>query len=157
MAGIVFLPSENEEDGDGDVDIEGSVSATSTARRSTTSSTLVDRQQRLNPPAPKRNVILWGRGWLCKVDLMGSGIMSGDAGPGFRKRSRSFGSNQAPTPIVRLQDTQRDESSQVVTRYRDIMLVDLLGPRELIVVERPAVEILQSLRPAYYKPKYGAK
>jgi len=109
----------------------------------------------------KKNVILWGRGWLCKVDLMNSGHVSGEVGPG-RKRKQSFGPSSHASGIIHHHsgggNVERAEGpSMVITKYRDIMLVDSLGPKELIVVERPAVDILQNLRPAYYRPKYGSK
>jgi len=45
---------------------------------------------------------------------------------------------------------------KMVTHYRPILHVDFLDPGELVVVERPLVDVLATLPPAYFKPKYGA-
>lgn len=51
---------------------------------------------------------------------------------------------------------EQDSNFKVVTHYRPILLVDFLDPGELVVVERPLVDVLATLPPAYFKPKYGA-
>lgn len=48
-----------------------------------------------------------------------------------------------------------DENLRVIRRYRPLLLVDFIGSGELAIVERPLVDLLSSLPPAYYKPKYG--
>ncbi|KAH9947650.1 WD40 repeat-like protein [Amylocystis lapponica] len=45
---------------------------------------------------------------------------------------------------------------RVVTHYRPLLLVDYVAPGELVVVERPLVDVLAKLPPAYFKTKYGA-
>jgi len=115
-----------------------------------------------------RNVILWGRSWLCKVDLMGDTTLNNLAGPdlgGFRKRKKqsvdqppdASKAGAATAQAGTEKEVLDQQPTQVITKYRDIMLVDFLGPKEMIVVERPAIDILQLLRPAFYKPKYGSK
>lgn len=140
-------------------DVTDSIEASS-ARGSRRSMSLAS--DRHNP----RNVILWGGSWLCKVDLKGDAALN-PCRPGLgsiRKRKQSL----IPPPGVKKDAASTAQAgaekealdqrpTQVVTKYRDIMLVDFLGPREMIVVERPAVDILQNLRPAFYKPKYGSK
>lgn len=54
------------------------------------------------------------------------------------------------------QEEQRSSNFKMVTHYRPILHVDFLGPGELIIVERPLVDVLAMLPPAYFKPKYGA-
>ena len=50
---------------------------------------------------------------------------------------------------------EQDSNFKMVTHYRPILHVDFLGPGELVVVERPLVDVLATLPPAYFKPKYG--
>jgi U3 small nucleolar RNA-associated protein 4 len=149
IAGIAFILD----------DVTDSIEASSAkgSRRST--SLASDRHN-------SRNVILWGRGWLCKLDLMGDAALnlSGPGLGGIRKRKQPFGSPSdtskdhiSARQVSAEKDALDQRPAQVVTKYRDIMLVDFLGPKEMIVVERPTVDILQNLRPAFYKPKYGSK
>jgi U3 small nucleolar RNA-associated protein 4 len=58
----------------------------------------------------------------------------------------------APAPGV------DDQSSdfKMITHYRPILFVDYLTAGELVVVERPLVDVLSTLPPAYFKHKYGA-
>src|ERR1700733_2873866 len=68
-------------------DVADSVEASS-ARGSRRSTSLASDRHN------SRNVILWGRSWLCKVDLMGDTTLNNLAGPGLggiRKRKQSFG------------------------------------------------------------------
>jgi U3 small nucleolar RNA-associated protein 4 len=44
----------------------------------------------------------------------------------------------------------------IITRFRPTLMVDFLGAGELVVVERPLVDVLAGLPPAFFKPKYGA-
>ena len=44
---------------------------------------------------------------------------------------------------------------KLITHYRPLLLVDFVTPGELVVVERPLVDVLAKLPPAYFKPKYG--
>jgi U3 small nucleolar RNA-associated protein 4 len=94
--------------------------------------------------------LFWGATWLCKVQF--------DAPVGWggfekkRRRRRSEGGAG--------HGTERDRSAahnfKLVTHYRQILLADFLAPGELVIVERPLTDVLASLPPAYYRPKYGA-
>ena len=46
-------------------------------------------------------------------------------------------------------------SFSFVTRYRPILFADFLRANELVVVERPLVDLMATLPPAFFKPKYG--
>jgi U3 small nucleolar RNA-associated protein 4 len=50
-------------------------------------------------------------------------------------------------------DHSRD--NRMITHFRPMLCVDFLGPGELLVVERPLVDVLATLPPAYFKHKYG--
>jgi len=45
---------------------------------------------------------------------------------------------------------------KMITQYRPLLGVAYLGARELVVIERPLVDVLAGLPPAYWKHKYGA-
>ena len=45
---------------------------------------------------------------------------------------------------------------KLIMQYRPIACCDFLAKDELVVVERPLVDILATLPPAYFKHKYGA-
>ena len=54
------------------------------------------------------------------------------------------------------QTTEDDPNFRLVTRYRPLLWVDYMGPGELLVVERPLVDLLSTLPPAYFKATYGS-
>ena len=43
----------------------------------------------------------------------------------------------------------------IITRYRPILFADFLSAGEVVVVERPLVDLMSSLPPAFFKAKYG--
>ena len=45
---------------------------------------------------------------------------------------------------------------KLIMQYRPIACCDFLAKDELVVVERPLVDVLATLPPAYFKHKYGA-
>lgn len=115
-------------------------------------------------PATARSVLFWGATWLCRVKL--------DAGTeygGFEKKRR-WGGKQLlvrPPPSVKVgganavvlgeeQKIVPQQNFKLVTHYRPLLFVDFIGPGELLVVERPLVDVLAQLPPAFFKPKYGA-
>lgn len=101
---------------------------------------------------------LWGSTWLCKIRL------DPTAAPSSHKRRRhSIKKKQSSTQLAS-EDAAADERQEqfkeshnfkVVTHYRPILFADFIGPKELVIVERPLVDVLSKLPPAYFKPKYG--
>ncbi|KIK71282.1 hypothetical protein GYMLUDRAFT_90263 [Collybiopsis luxurians FD-317 M1] len=130
------------------------------------------------PPAPGasshssgRFVVFWGATWLCKMGFDDIPVR-GEAG-GSKKRRRestkrngSGGPPSAPHKNANASDNQNEGPSpddhqyhrnfKLVTHYRPLLFVDYLGPGEMIVAERPLVDVLANLPPAYFKHKYGA-
>ncbi|KAI0085618.1 WD40-repeat-containing domain protein [Irpex rosettiformis] len=121
--------------------------------------------------------IFWGATWLCRVHLAAGGV--GKEGGGFDKRKRKWGGKSLVSRPVAKQFSSgmnaillgsgrgsgandetmmmgRQENFKVVTTYRPILFVDFVGEKELVVVERPLVDVLAKLPPAFFKPKYGA-
>ncbi|KAI0735408.1 WD40 repeat-like protein [Earliella scabrosa] len=109
---------------------------------------------------PPRTALFWGATWICKVMLAertGYG--------GFEKRRRGkrkadqVGANANGRVEVSVDDGQQEgqqRNFKLVTHYRPLLFVDFVAPGELVVVERPLVDVLAKLPPAYFKPKYGA-
>ncbi|KAI5898640.1 WD40 repeat-like protein [Schizophyllum commune H4-8] len=121
------------------------------------------------PPQGKdQYALLWGSTWLAKLDL-------GAARPRVRRKRRreSRGAAKAEqeakekgdrTDIAaeaagaepEEEDERRERDFRMITHYRPVLHVDFLDSGELVVVERPLVDVLALLPPAYYKSKYGA-
>ncbi|KAF7320238.1 WD-REPEATS-REGION domain-containing protein [Mycena kentingensis (nom. inval.)] len=95
--------------------------------------------------ATPRSILLWGATWLCRVklDMRDTGARAGQ-----RKRRR-----EGDKSIDAWAGS--DDGFKMITHYRPILCVDFLGPRELVVVERPLVDVLATLPPAYFVHKYG--
>ncbi|KAG1749712.1 WD40 repeat-like protein [Suillus paluster] len=57
--------------------------------------------------------------------------------------------------LVAVGEMASERKLRMVTNYRPILALDFLGPGELVLVERPLVDVLSKLPPAFFKPKYG--
>ncbi|KAF8922314.1 WD40-repeat-containing domain protein [Mucidula mucida] len=101
-------------------------------------------------PAATKYALLWGSTWMCKIPMDGSSTSGGSSKK--RQRRESLKRNLASTASA---DPQRTEL-KMITRYRPILFAEFIAPGELLVVERPLVDILAALPPAYFKQKYGA-
>ncbi|KAJ7042469.1 WD40-repeat-containing domain protein [Mycena alexandri] len=91
--------------------------------------------------AVPRYALFWGSTWLCKIRL-------DDSGKSGQKKRRREGDKIDPM-------SEDNVNFKMVTRYRPILHVDFLAPGELVVVERPLVDVLATLPPAYFVHKYG--
>ncbi|RDB28866.1 U3 small nucleolar RNA-associated protein 4 [Hypsizygus marmoreus] len=95
-----------------------------------------------------RYALFWGSTWICKLSFNEAAVS------GMNRKRRRESVKLAP-PVA-----WGDESSPVdfkmITHYRPILHVDFLERGELLVVERPLVDVLSGLPPAYFKHKYGA-
>ncbi|EIW86524.1 WD40 repeat-like protein [Coniophora puteana RWD-64-598 SS2] len=94
-----------------------------------------------------KDALFWGSTWVCRIKLDWEGSWRGP-----RKRRKS---TSGPRPGVHTVG-QDGQHLKMVTQYRPILGADFFGPGELVVVERPLVDVLSKLPPAYFKPKYGA-
>jgi U3 small nucleolar RNA-associated protein 4 len=120
-----------------------------------------------------RHALFWGSTWICKVQLdapVGWG--------GFSKKRRRNAPRPVDGPSINTNgpmvngingvhtngnivgsnpNVDADSGNfKLVTHYRPILFVDFIGPGELVVVERPVVDVMSGLPPAFWKPKYGA-
>lgn len=94
-----------------------------------------------------RYVLFWGATWLFKVSL-DTTIRTGG-----RKRRREM---PIPVPGAEENEEKQWRDYKMITQYRPILACDFLSKDELIVVERPLVDVLLTLPPAYFRHKYGA-
>ncbi|TFK57442.1 WD40 repeat-like protein [Heliocybe sulcata] len=100
--------------------------------------------------SPSAAALFWGSTWICKVKLdapVGWG--------GFSKKRRRESRKQTGKVSTEEQRGDQQTNFKLVTHYRPILFVDFLAPGELVIVERPLVDVLTKLPPAYFKPKYG--
>ncbi|ESK98444.1 u3 small nucleolar rna-associated protein 4 [Moniliophthora roreri MCA 2997] len=93
-----------------------------------------------------RFVVFWGATWLCKIPLDDTSQSVNSS----RKRRRE--SIKEPSA----DSSHWEHKVKMITQYRPLLLVDFVGEGELIVVERPLVDVLATLPPAFFKHKYGA-
>lgn len=91
-----------------------------------------------------RFILIWGATWLFKVTL--------------DMRAREFGRKRRrdPTGGVAAAGGGELRDDKMIMRYRPIVCCDFLARDELVVVERPLVDVLATLPSPYFKHKYGA-
>lgn len=89
-----------------------------------------------------RYILFWGATWLFKVSLDTS-VRTG----GKKRRHEVVGADA---------EDKQWRDCKMITHYRPIVCCDFLSKDELVVVERPLVDVLLTLPPAYFKHKYGA-
>ena len=122
-----------------------------------------------NPTPSKdgsRKALFWGFTWMCSVKLdspVGWGGFS-------KKRRREYqatpnGASQPHANVGRAQANISTEDTHgqtqpknftVLTHYRPLLFVDFLDCGEMVVVERPLVDVMSAMPPAFFKPKYGS-
>ncbi|KAI0757231.1 WD40 repeat-like protein [Daedaleopsis nitida] len=111
-------------------------------------------------PLPPKTALFWGATWICKVMLA---ERTGYGGFEKRRRGKRKATDSQPSANGRVEVSVEEGQQEVqqrnfklITHYRPLLLVDFAAPGELVVVERPLVDVLAKLPPAYFKPKYGA-
>lgn len=122
------------------------------------------------PHAPKTNerkMYVWSATWLARFDVptpSSSALVktpprpesspTADRAPLKRKRGKAAAQAEG----------EADEAFAIENKFRPVLLVDFCAPvdgeenaqGEMVIVERPLVDLLATLPPAYLKPKYGA-
>ena len=107
-------------------------------------------------PARRGSALFWGASWLCRVQL-DAGVGYG----GFDKKRRWGGQKPSARPPANLKSAEdaallQQDNFKLVTHYRPVLFADFIASGELVIVERPLVDVLAKLPPAFFKPKYGA-
>ncbi|KAF5368316.1 hypothetical protein D9758_002360 [Tetrapyrgos nigripes] len=106
-------------------------------------------------PESPGHAIFWGSTWLCKLNVQGSNFMV--SGSSKKRRRDSVHANaKATAPTLGQEESLSSKEFKMITQYRPLLLVDFLSQGEMVVVERPLVDVLATLPPAYFKHKYGA-
>ena len=103
----------------------------------------------LSTDVVSRHALFWGSTWICKLPLTSSANASKN-----KKRRRESMKRLAPPPAPGVDDPPGD--FKMITHYRPILFVDYFTAGELVVIERPLVDVLSTLPPAYFEHKYGA-
>jgi len=110
-----------------------------------------------------RTVLLWGASWICKFRI-GYDVQAQRA---TRKRRRGQDEDEEETDHEPeavpsgLDDGEEDEGKgtemglEVWRKYRNMLAVDFFDSKEMVIVERPFMDVMASLPPAYFKFKYG--
>jgi len=109
-------------------------------------------------PSPQpRHALFWGSSWMCKVKLEGQpGTSGGTRRSSSKKRRRNSQKLSAHEENGVLPDEhQPPREARMITHYRPTLCVEFLGRGEMVVVERPLVDVMARLPPAYFKHKYG--
>ncbi|KAH7911229.1 WD40 repeat-like protein [Hygrophoropsis aurantiaca] len=98
-----------------------------------------------NVHTSSNEAIFWGSTWLCRLKL----------GAAYNKSAakRPWKSGGLPPPDPQLPS---EKNVRIFTNFRPILALDFFGPAELVVVERPLVDVLSKLPPAFFKTKYGS-
>jgi U3 small nucleolar RNA-associated protein 4 len=97
-----------------------------------------------------RFILFWGATWLFKAALDTSVRVAG------KKRRREVMDGAAAAAAAAASEERPWRDDKLIMQYRPIACCDFLTKDELVVVERPLVDILATLPPAYFKHKYGA-
>ncbi|KAF8640615.1 hypothetical protein AX17_000276 [Amanita inopinata Kibby_2008] len=96
-----------------------------------------------------RYVLIWGSTWICKLSLSEDGHFGQS---GNKKRRRE---SLKDLPIGVADHEEQVAHYKMIMHYRPILFLDFIVGEELVVVERPLIDVLSMLPPPYFKPKYG--
>ncbi|KAF5355975.1 hypothetical protein D9756_004245 [Leucocoprinus leucothites] len=102
------------------------------------------------------HALLWGANWLLKLPLSLSTTGGGWRTSKKRRRAQVQLQEQPDAQEPAGEESLASSSTKLITHYRPILHVDFLSHREIVVVERPLVDVLSTLPPAYFKHKYGS-
>ena len=103
-----------------------------------------------------RYILFWGSTWIFKANLDTRAFIRSNK----KKKRRRDGEDDTATrdrPVDEMEEEERQwRDFKMITQYRPIICCDFLSKDELVVVERPAMDVLMSLPPAYFRHKYGS-
>lgn len=98
-----------------------------------------------------RYVLFWGSTWIFKASLDTAAFIHSR-----KKKKRRRDEEKCMALNAEEGEERRWRDFKMITHYRPILCCDFLSKDELVVVERPLVDVLMTLPPAYFKHKYGA-
>src|SRR5260221_12524302 len=95
-----------------------------------------------------RYVLFWGSTWIFKASLDTiTFVRSGWRKKRRREEEKASGNEE--------EEERQWRDCKMITQYRPILCCDFLSKNELVIVERPLIDVLMTLPPAYFKHKYG--
>lgn len=100
--------------------------------------------------------MLYGTTYFCVVDLNQKLGPSGAklCRPGS-KRTHEEGKDEV-IDLDALERPKYSDAFKMDHRFQDLMFLDIMSPSgEWVVVERPALEVMKTLPPGFYKKAYG--
>jgi U3 small nucleolar RNA-associated protein 4 len=95
-----------------------------------------------------RWALFWGATWICKVPFEGA------YHSGSTHKKRKSHSRQRDSVVETGEPTH--DGFRMITHYRSLLNVDFLSNGELVVIERPLVDVLVGLPPPFFRYKYNA-
>lgn len=96
-----------------------------------------------------RYVLFWGSTWIFKASLDTTAFVG-------KKKKRRRDEERRAALDAEEEEERRWRDFKMITQYRPMLCCGFLGKDELVVVERPLVDVLMTLPPAYFRHKYGA-
>lgn len=113
-----------------------------------------------------RKALFWGFTWMCSVKLdspTGWGGFSKKrrrehktAASGVSQPRANFGKAHTSGSAEDQNNQTQLKNFTVLTHYRPLLFVDFLDCGEMVVVERPLLDVMSAMPPAFFKPKYGS-
>jgi U3 small nucleolar RNA-associated protein 4 len=124
-------------------------------------------------------VILWGSNWICRFRLHPRNALVSGSSKRRREDENEDTANEdedeteedeephsLPTAVLEKKEgrTMKDKIRgnqegelffSMFTQYRNVLGVEFINSDEMVVVERPLLDVLSTLPPAYFKAKYG--
>jgi U3 small nucleolar RNA-associated protein 4 len=114
-------------------------------------------------PAGSGYALFWGATWMFKIII---GPPRAPNNPRKRQRNPKKHTSSATGPSftypterieVSLGKERKDiDGHKMISHFRPILFADFFQGGELVVVERPLVDVLTGLPPAFFIHKYGA-
>ena len=99
-----------------------------------------------------RKVLLWSKSWMSTINIDAQ-IHHTKRDQKALKLSAKRKSHERP---ANSQPRHEDVSGvSLMKKYSDVLSVDFFNCDEMVVIERPWEDILQTLPPAYFKPRFG--
>lgn len=114
-------------------------------------------------PQGRANVLMWGSTWILRTKLTAGASQAGAAKggrQGKKKRSRATSADEVvPAPAAPVAQTSKqleNERFKLTQTFRPMIGLDYVGRGELVVVERPWLDLVAGLPGGYFKGgKYG--
>jgi U3 small nucleolar RNA-associated protein 4 len=106
-------------------------------------------------PRVRGRALLWGSTWMCRVGLDRSSVMGKRQQNPRRRRKRDNGWLRGGVDENIEVEGEQEQELRMINRYRPVLYAGFFDEGELIVVERPLVDVFAGLPPAFYKPRYG--